>query len=942
LAKKHHFLNPWQHTIILTLLYLGALSVPAAAEKALSIPVKVSEILVRFPAQSSVEKISLAAEVFGLGEAGIMEICRRLSPPGEADDSLARYALEAAGTYAMRPGGERDRILYARAVIKALKSAPDPDLKTFLVGRLQQAGGNESIEPLSRLLSDRRLAEPAVQALLAIRAPGTDKALLKALGHSEEPNTVTLLMAIGELRSREATGRIVPFASSQDKDIREAGLFALANIGDPRTEFLLSRIEIASSPREKLSASSRYLLFAQRLSKNGRKDDTLRICRSLLEKCTSPEESQVRSAALTLLTQVSGKDALPDLVEAMDSPDPAFRARALDLSLEIPGEDATAQWIAKTPEILPEAREQIIRMLGRRVDRTALGFITDGLKSDDKAIRIAAIEAAARLGGDEVAIDLAPLWQTADAEDAEALERAFLSFPTEVAVPEVVKAFDGASLSAKAAIIEILGERGAREHAGIVLAAAGNEDESIRKRALAALEAVVREEDLPLTIRLLLAATERSQIGPLQNALAASAQQINDPENKADLVIKALLEARGQKRIDLLRPLSRIGGEKALRAVVAETQSDDPQVRSVAVYTLASWPGFKAAEELLKIAKAESSAAGRKFVYIALQGYMRLVAESDSPAEQKLALISDALMIAREPAEMNIVLDGLGRIRSGESLSMIALFLEDPALQGKAAQSAVECALPSLGFEGLIGFETARILKRASPFIGVEFDREQVEKYAHALLIKEGFVPLFNGKDLSGWKGLVKDPPARARMTLGTLKKEQQAADEDMRRHWRVIDGMLVFDGKGQSLCTVKDYADFELFVDWKIEPQGDSGIYLRGSPQVQIWDPGVWPEGSGGLYNNKVGPAKPLRAIDNPVGEWNTFYIRMLGERVTVYLNGVNVVDDVVMENYWERDKPIYPAGQIELQAHSTPLYFKNMCIRELPVGLAFRRASR
>jgi hypothetical protein len=56
-----------------------------------------------------------------------------------------------------------------------------------------------------------------------------------------------------------------------------------------------------------------------------------------------------------------------------------------------------------------------------------------------------------------------------------------------------------------------------------------------------------------------------------------------------------------------------------------------------------------------------------------------------------------------------------------------------------------------------------------------------------------------------------------------------------------------------------------------------------------------------------------------------------MTGERVTVQLNGVLVADNIVMENYWEREKPIYPAGQIELQAHSTPLTFKNIYIREL-----------
>jgi len=901
------------------------------APEASSISPRVSLILIQFPAQSSSEKSVLAAEIFGLGEAGIVEVCRRLSPPGKTDDSLARYALEAAGTYAMRPGGERDRILYAQSIIKALKSAADPDAKIFLIGRLQQAGGPECLEPLSRLLSDHTLVEPAVKALLALRAPGTDRALLKALGQPKSLNTITLLQTLGDLQSRGAVGRIAPYASSQDAQVREAALFALASIGDPRTEFLLSRADIASSPREKANAASRYLLFAQRLFENGQKDDALRIGRSLLEKCTGPDESQVRSASLTLLTQILGKEVLPLLIETMDSPDPAFRGRALDLALEIPGGEATAQWIAKAPLVSPEARGQIIGMLGEREDRQALDLIKDSLKSDDQSIRIAAIEAASRLGGDGVAIDLAPLWRTADEEEAEALKKAFLSIPVEKAVPEAVKAFDGASLPAKAAIVEILGLRGAKEHAGIVFEAAASEDENLRKRALAALEAVVSGEDLPRIIPFLQSATEPSAISSLQNALAAAAQQVVEPDKRAGLIIENMEKAKGQTRINLLRPLSRIGGERALQAVVAETQSADPQVRSVAVYTLSSWTDIQAAKELLKIAMAESSSISRKFVHISLQGYLRLVTESDGAAEQKLALIKDALPIAREPAEMNVVLDALGRVRSGESLSLIARYLEDPALQDRAARSAADCALPAPGIEGLTGVGTPRVLKRAAQFIDSEYDREQVERYANELLLKEGFLPLFNGKDLSGWKGLVKDPPARSKMTAGELQRGQKAADEEMRRHWQVIDRTLVFDGRGQSLCTVKDYADFELFVDWKIEPQGDSGVYLRGSPQVQIWDPAQWPEGSGGLYNNKSGAAKPLVAADNPVGEWNTFYIRMEGERVTVHLNGALVTDDVIMENYWERDKSIYPAGQIELQAHSTPLYFKNIFIREL-----------
>ncbi len=201
-----------------------------------------------------------------------------------------------------------------------------------------------------------------------------------------------------------------------------------------------------------------------------------------------------------------------------------------------------------------------------------------------------------------------------------------------------------------------------------------------------------------------------------------------------------------------------------------------------------------------------------------------------------------------------------------------------------------------------------------------------------------GFVALFNGRDLTGWKGLPKgdlqNPAKRRQASAADLAAAQTEADEDMRAHWKVVDGALKFDGKGRSLCTAKDYGDFELLVDWKILPLGDSGIYLRGSPQVQIWDPAVGPAmgvGSGGLYNNQKNPSKPTKTADKPIGEWNTFRIKMVGDKVSVWLNDVLVTDNVVLENYWERDKPIYPTGQIELQNHGNDLFFKNIYIREL-----------
>lgn len=199
----------------------------------------------------------------------------------------------------------------------------------------------------------------------------------------------------------------------------------------------------------------------------------------------------------------------------------------------------------------------------------------------------------------------------------------------------------------------------------------------------------------------------------------------------------------------------------------------------------------------------------------------------------------------------------------------------------------------------------------------------------------EGFTSIFNGKDLTGWKGLVGNPIQRSKMTADQLKEQQVKADSVMRSGWKVANGLLVFTGHGDNLCTQKQYGDFEMLVDWKITKDGDAGIYLRGTPQVQIWDIARTDAGaqvgSGGLYNNQKNPSKPLVLADNPVGEWNSFHLIMKGDRVTVYLNNKLVADNVILENYWDRNLPIFPREQIELQAHGTYVAYRNIFIKEL-----------
>lgn len=210
----------------------------------------------------------------------------------------------------------------------------------------------------------------------------------------------------------------------------------------------------------------------------------------------------------------------------------------------------------------------------------------------------------------------------------------------------------------------------------------------------------------------------------------------------------------------------------------------------------------------------------------------------------------------------------------------------------------------------------------------------------------EGFEALFNGSDLTGWKGVIEKGKPQTGLSDEEVAAKQSLADKSMGEHWSVRDGEIVFDGQGESISTAKDYGDFELYVDWKLPPGGDSGLYLRGCPQIQIWDPAHEPywvngaeNGSGGIWNNRHHSRFPIVKADRPIGEWNTFHITMIGPRVTVELNGQTVVDDVVMENFWAKDRPIEQRGPIFLQDHGNTLWFRNLFIREIPSEEANQR---
>jgi HEAT repeat protein len=884
---------------------------------------RVEEIVGLFPAFDSSRRDQAAEAIIQLGPRGILTVCRMLASPGERDDASTRFALHGITMLVNREGKQRERSLYSRSLIRALEEMTDPEVKAFLIRQVQLVGGNEAVKPLSRYLKNDRLCDPAAQALLAIGTLQAEEALLKALHAASGGRRITLIRGLGELRSAPAVPEILPFADSSEGELRQVSLFALANIGDPAAEDILTRFTLLASRYDRQSAPSLLLLYTRRLGEGGRKKATARLCHQLIAYYTAPGESQVPCTALTILVDTLGETALGDLLRAMDHPLKAVRARALELSHAMPGPAVTSVWTRELGRRSAEVRAEIISMLGKRGDLKALQPIREELTSPDPEVRMEAVTAAALLGGPEILPDIWPLLDKSDEAETANLQKALLGFPSTQVVPEAAARLEGASPQAQVALIEILAERQAREFAPRVLTLARSENSAVRKSALAALEKLAQAEHMEQVLDLLLEIERRSEIPLAHNALVAAALSFPEIEDRAADILARYETCTPERKPDLLRPLARIGGEAALSLVIQELDNPTTRIRSAAVYALAQWPEIQAAEPLMVLCR---STTDRKILYPALQGYVRLIREADIPLERKASELEKTLELPLGNQEKNLILDGLSRVKTTSSLRLAAGFLEDPEVRFRAARSIQRIALPEAGADGLWDGEVLVLLRQAQPLIEDEHERRRIESYITTGMEADGFVSLFNGTDLSGWIGDTKG--------------------------YTVEEGRIVIHpSKGSgNLYTVQEYRDFIFRFEFKLTPGANNGLGIRTPPEgdaayvgmeLQILDNSAeqYRDLEPYQYHGSVyGVVPALRGYQRPVGEWNYQEVTVRGRRVTVSLNGTVIVDADLDEASASgtMDGREHPGlkreqGHIGFLGHGSRVEFRSLWIREL-----------
>jgi HEAT repeat protein len=921
--------------ILLTVLVVLIMPVFAFSQDKRTLETKIADLVAQLPTNDLLYLEKLMGDMTDLGEEGQIRICDQIIPAGTGDDTGYRFAVESYSRYLSKAGKENEREAWEKVCISSINRKNDPGVRDFFMQQLQIVGNEKTAEAMKLFLADRENCSAAISAMAAIGGKSAEHILTESLRDKGLPCAAAVMNALAAMNSQLAVNEYISWAEDININTKASAYNALAQSGSPLAyPVLLNAARSYSFRWERTGATSALLNYAKVCGKNGNLKTADNICKLLIEKCNDALNIQNKTAALQLYSDLHGADAMPLILKAASHPDNKYRNAAINMSASIDNPDVVKKWISYFPKATTEAKPEILTMLGKKGSKEAKSLVESALSFNNGAVRQAAAEALTGISGKEAAPLLINYMKSFndDADQLAALT-AFKSIAGKEEVDLLLPVLREGPASARKSAITLMAWKKQPAYFTEILPYASDRDESVKLSALKALESLAEPQDQEVLIKLLSENENPDHVTLIRQALTIAAGKIADPEKRSAVLMKALADPKLKNKI--IPVLPKTGGRDALTAVLKEFENGDPDTRAVAFKALTSWNDYSASSALYEIC-----ASGNKtYEGPAFNGYVSQVITARVPDEQKLLLLRKIMPFALDSDRKNAVLNELANLKTYQAFFFTAGYLDDPSTSAAAANAAMHIALPSAGEkDGLYGLNVREILvKAASKVAGPEseYNREMINKYLETMLPDEGFKPMFNGKNLSGWQGLVENPIARARMKKVELERKQAEADMKVPANWSVKDGIIWFNGNGENLCSVKEYGDFEMIVDWKISKKGDSGIYLRGTPQVQIWDTSRVDAGaqvgSGGLYNNQKNPSKPLKVVDNPVGDWNTFRIIMIGEKVSVWLNGVLVVDNVTFENYWDRSIPIFPKGPIELQAHGTDLGFRDIYVREI-----------
>ena len=904
----------------------------------------VQDALAQLPAQDAGSLDREMADIAANAPESVEILAGMLQPAAQGQNSVVEYALNGVVNYVGRPENGGSAASVKAGLVSGLEKCTDPANRVFLLSRLSLVATSGDIPVFVKYVSDENLAPVAAGALAII--PGSDDAVMELVrnGGASRP---LLAYVVAEKGLSDAEPYILEWVAELDGDVSlDSDPSSSADTPDMRAYLHALSLCGSSASLKLLKKESPYdyVTLLDRIARQGDSKTALHGAEKLLKS----DDTGIRCAALGVIVSAKGALAGQEILDALKDSDREYRCAALDYACAFCGDDFLINNIKAVFPSLPEdARTDVVNWAGRvRAEKLLDEVLSSIGSSASSELALAAVSSAGKIGGDKAADALVALL-SGEPVLADAAYAALLSFDG-----DLQERLAGAMQKDAGAARYALRIASARRMSGLaseVFSLLGSDSREVRDAAYAALGGVAAQEDCG-RIGSLLEDSGRGEYTPfLQDALCRAIVRLSPEEQYGK--VSALMD--GSRMPELYYPaLAQAGTKDAVDRLKAGCEAGS----EAAFDALMTVDSYAAADVLLQIA-AESAENDTQKKEAALGRFVDIVAASSLDDLAKASRYSEVLKLGPGTDIRNKVLSALASTPVMPAFLLAYGYLDDAETAYQAA-NAVRTIAARTPDEIDYATEKSALEKAMEIYAGAGgaddgYAVDEIRKMLAGLQppagkfvlpeeeAEAGYEILFDGTDLSKWTG-------------------------DMDGYTPVNGTIFVTAGYGnaRNLYTVKEYRDFILRFDFCfVKPGVNNGVGIRtpmgvdaaywGMCEVQILDhddPIYKGLNEYQVHGSAYGIIPAKRVIHRPLGEWNSEEIKVVGDRVTVTLNGEVILDGNLREacqghnvapdgsdyNPYTVDHRNHPGmfnekGHVGFLGHGAGIKFRNVRILDL-----------
>ena len=935
-------------SVLLPFILISAVSADAQDARQRSTTTIVQDALALLPAQTAEDMKAPVQDLTFYAPETIEILCGMLVPAGQGQNSKIEYALNGVVNFV----GTEDMASYRKdvcdGIVSAIGKCTDSANRSFLLSRLALIAGADLIPFFVEYAGNPDCASIAIGALINI--DGSEEALMELVSEGKISRPL-LAYAAAEKGLQEAEPYLLSwveeFGGDADMDSDATSAEDTPDLAAYSHALALCGSEASMKIVEKISVSD-YMILLERLAVSNPQKAV-----SGAKKYLKKGDSNVRCAALAVMVMAQGADVKPLLVSALKDGDREYRMTALDYAASyIEDAGLCSKIAAMFPKLDVGAQTDVLNWIGANTVTALSDVVLASIPAVDaesaasgspiqEQLAVAAISSAGKLGGAQAADALVA--QLGGPETcAKAAYKALLSFNGDIE-PQISEALEAGSQSA----VYAMKIASARRMVGLspeIFALVDSGDGAVREAALKALPGVVTSADTE-AIDALLAKADPAETDLLQKAFCSAISRLSADE-KYDVAV-----GFAEKADDITR----------YYPVIAFTASADAVAMLDKEYAVNPEPAFKAlltvadpaaADVLFRIAGEDASKKDA-----ALSRFIDLVSASGKGDLYKVEKLDAALALAPSANVQKKAIYVLAGIPVRPAFGLVAGYLDDPQTAYAAAYAVKNIAaktedeLDYYALTSALDKAKAVYAKGTSADDGYAVDEinmilSGLQPPAEKFVLPEdeaeaGYEVLFDGTDMSAWTGNL--------------------------RNYSLVNGTIYVTanyGNGGNLYTKKEYGDFIFRFEFCFEKPGvNNGVGIRtpqdvdaayyGMCECQILDhddPIYKGLAEYQVHGSAYGIIPAKRIVHKPLGTWNQEEIKVVGDHITVTLNGEVILDGNLREackghnvapdggktNPYTIDHRNHPgmfnkSGHISFCGHGAGIRFRNIRVLDL-----------